>query len=413
MVNYGNLSKNRPVGEIYLNRLLRGIVENCQNPVQAANAFGGGRPFGQVLATIEAIERANGPVVDPDFLVKDELFVMRAGSDATHAAMEFSRLMDKWDHGTRPSLPGAAYGWLDQLGLLNTDNPYQNKLNDAALLIAARAEMVKGAAPPGAAKTDDEPEYHSRLHFLHVLQAAGHLLERHGKRSAANPDMPALNNHDQTLLLIAALAHDIDHPGHGNRKCARTDKAILYENEEKSFLIANEICEACGLGAQDRNKVLAMVRTTDPNGPHKFMKNAMQAHEEGQTPRLEDAAPNPGEAQRFYDLSPILEDKKLCYMSAVLSDADLFVSAGAGFHAQFRNSEKFSKEMNASGVRIDFTTAGARDFFFRDIVGEKGFASAAGREAFNDVFHHMADCTRKELAQQDDAKNAGPSAPSA
>lgn len=399
------------MGRDYLTEIIRQALETAAEPGTALGAYGGAHNFAQVLDAIDRIERANSPVAGETFLIKDELFSARPGAKPEHAAAGFSRLMDKWDNHTRPSIPGIALGWLDQLGVSDSQDAYQQQLNSAVLLTAARAEMVRGEIAPDAGKLPAEPDYHSRLHFLHVLQAAGHILETNdGMRAAGNAGAEMLGPRDKTLVLLAAIAHDLDHPGRGNPKDPLSQKPVLYANEEMSFGIADGIFRACGLTGQDRQTILTLLRTTDPAGPHKFLKDAMNAHLEGRAPlTLSDVVP--GEETRYSDLEPLLTDRKLCAMAAMLSDADLFGSAGAGMHAQHTNSAKLTREMKSCGVNMDFTTAAARNFFFTSIVGENGFTSAAGRQAFNGIFNYMLEKTRGELESQSRGSAPAPKAP--
>lgn len=385
---------NRGITQSRLAQLIRSAFDSSGDSQKTVGAFGGLDRFNKTIKAVEKIEKTNGPMILDDIIIKDELFKLGPWHSPEQTAAEFCRLMDKWDNRTRPSLPAITYAWFDHLNLKN------QSMIDAALLLSTRAEMVKGVAPEDAGVMESEPHYHSRIHFLHVIQATGHLLEKNNLGVLANDNtIIKLSNHDKGLIMLAAIAHDLDHPGHGNRTCIRQGKPILYENEQASFAIADKILQGCNIAQKDRDIILMMLRTTDPNGPHKFMKDVMKAHEKGRMPlHMSDIVP--GEEERFAALEPLLTDRKLCYMCAILSDADLFVSAGAGPQANRVNSEKFTREERAMGVDCDFTTASARDGFFQHVVGETGFASAIGRKAFNKVYLSMVSDTQKELAAQ-------------
>ncbi len=369
-----------------------------QTPEGVLTAFGDHNAFFSALSGISRIDAKNGPIVKKAGLDESDLFRAIPDSEPFYAEKLFERLALRWEK-TRPSLPAVAYAWLHRLRLAASTCEQQKKLNNAVLLAAVRAEMVRGKPAPDNTPQPDEPAYHSRLHFLHVLQATCHLIEVNDGLS--DKKAVTLTNRDKTLLMLAALVHDLDHPGGGNVK-DKSGKFILYQIEDKSFAIADKLFEACGLSEEERGIIHTLLRATDPNGPHKFMKDAMKAHEANQNISLSDIVP--GEEERCKDLAPLLAGKKLCYMAAILSDADLFSSAGAGLRMNQINSEKFTQEKRGAGEPdCDLTTPEARVHFCNNIVGETGFASAAGRAAFNASFGKML---RETFAEIEAAKKA-------
>lgn len=316
------------------------------------------------------LSAANTNIVIKEAANKDAAFQKRNGlyllfNKAAHnASAEFSDIhaQDFRDNG-RPSLSSMAMEYVDKLQL-KPDNPYYNAL----LLISLRAEA------------DDlrkhSPQYHSTQHYADVFALMANFL------------MDAKTESREAYLgLIAAIGHDIGHSGTGN------PPEDPYRNERTSFEIMRPILLKAGLSEDDLERIDIMLKTTSPNGPHSILKTIAHGRRNGNELHW-DAIDSEG---RFPELEILLNDDTLFNLCAMLSDADLFTSAGAGMETQLMASKLLTAEEKDAGKDIDFTTDKARMFFFDHIVGKEGFVSDAGRKFGNESYKKMRLETKSSL----------------
>jgi hypothetical protein len=302
------------------------------------------------------------------------------------AQARFIACVRDWKPGTnrRPGLPQLALGLLRDKGI-DFDNPDtampdglsppELAIMRALLLTGARAEVnhsLRGRR--------DNP-YHNPIHTAHVATMAGYLGDLNDQLVEGYGRFAEYTMREKLLILLAAFAHDIDHPGTGN------PPGDPYANERGALAAATPIMKAAGMHDRDIARVETMILTTSPNGPHERLKTiaADQAGHRGHT------RPDPN--SRFPELEQLCADRELTQMAAILSDADLFASAGTGFVGNMVASERLSREFNRNAApgqqSADFTTPQARAGFLQHIVGRNGFASQAAMAGFNNYYRNF------------------------
>ncbi len=356
--------------------ILAGMNEG--DNAQALEAFGGLENLEKTLQSINEIDSTAGNV-------NDHLFTRKYGESGEDAAARFLKMASHWDEGHRPSLPAITEAWMDRLGI-HKDTTYRKFLP----LIAARAEMVKGQPAEGVEATDDEPAYHSRVHTLHVLQNVCYLIEAHQEIVLSDSEIndtflqKPLSEEDIATLMAAALSHDIDHPGRGN-KDPETGEYRLFYNEDASVAVVEPLIESVGglsLSSELMPILQQTVRYTDPGQPRSDLIAIVDAYRNRQKP------PRNGYAE-YYDVHSIA-------IATILSDADLLLSGGMGEQGLQENSAKLTEEAKEAGLNMDFNSAASNKFFFDNILGDS-YLSGAGRMVFNPVYHELRDTIEQRL----------------
>lgn len=304
-------------------------------------------------------------------------------------SQKFHKACMYWCEKSRPSVPAFA---AHAVATLKKDYRAINglpikldALERAIALTALRAEMVHGKVP-GISRPN---AYHDALHTLNVATLTFAMIETNNRQSAQDPQVEKLDLRQRYILLLAAIGHDIDHPGVGN------PPSNHYKNENASFATLRKIMIHAGVGQDDQDAIETLIRTTSPNGPHAVMKQAAVAHHAGEKPDWDKIDPS----GKFPELQT-LNSPKLAEMAAILSDADLGASAGFGFDMNQEMSRRLTGEAKYAGQAIDFTTPQARAFFIEKIVGEQGFASRAGGALMNDAFQELHSQTQRVIASQ-------------
>lgn len=310
--------------------------------------------------------------------------------------------IDNWRQDYRPSLPTIAAKKLKRFGVdiyEADDLPADEKaVAEAIMLVSARAEMIRGE-PPTAQSKAKMNDYHNTVHTAFVAEVAGFLAEKNNLMEDGGESPVFFSRKQQMLILLAALSHDVDHDGTGN------PPDNPYLNEEKSFNTVKPLMAAAGMGKEDIEAVHMMLRVTSPNGPHAYLKAAAAAYNKGRVPEAEEIDME----GKFPELVPLLADRALLEMASILSDADLFVSAGAGTEASDEMSDRLTKELQKAGLDIDLRGDKPRMGFMDHIVSKSGFTSYAGRAAGNDNFEKMYAETQERLARAEDGPQAQPS----
>lgn len=355
-----------------------------QNP-NLVNVLGGQLTFNQTLANISTL--------DTQFDARGGIF-FETGSDAFQTAEKFTQVhIDEYRSNGRPSLPALAAHHAEKLGI-DTGTPEYK----AILLVAARAEVEQAVMP----------DYHNQFHYTDVAAMTANLLEKNNEMvKAGDPRGTPLTKQEQAITLLTAIGHDIDHAGKSN-----PPDDPLY-NEKKSFKAMEPLMREAGLTEQQIKDVHTILMTTSPNGPHAVLKSLAKADREGEPTTLEaikqadiERKKKPGVATQstikpldFPVLKDLEGNAKLTQMAAMVSDADLYASGGAGMKSSMVMSAALTEEgKKFMGSPLDFTTDGSRKFFLDGIVGTDGYASQAGREVINAQFEALRAETNQRLA---------------
>ena len=356
------IEKSNPDGTA---ALIWDIVKGSNSPKSILSAFGGEARLAGVLNSINQIDKANPVTVD-------HVFDRKTGETGQEAADRIVDLTKKWDAGDRPSLPALATNWIDILGI-DQSQPLVKLLK----LVATRSEMVHGLPPAGAKPANDEPAYHNRIHTMQVFQVACYLLQAQKElaqsTSASDPVLAVhLSQEEMLKVLIAAMAHDLDHPGRGNPVDPQTGTTMLFFNEDASVAAIYPLIMAVSDTIEDAEMLYSdieeYIRYTDPSTPHHDLVDQIATLRNGQTVSLPDYAEH--------------SDAAFLAGAAILMDADMFFSCGAGEEGSRLNSKKLTIEVQASGLSVDFTNAAASKSFFDNIMGD-GFLSGPARILFN------------------------------
>lgn len=360
---------------------IRAIIADAPDAKAIVSAFGGPGRLALTLQALEAVDNAH-----PE--VGNYIFDHRADEKGPFAMHRLAVLTRQADEGNRPSFPAIARAWLDRMGIDRDSNPAK-----VLLLTAARAEMVHGLPPASAKPANDEPAYHNRTHFLQVFQTVSYLLEaqrslQNKETSVSDPLLKArLSDDEVATTMIAAMAHDIDHPGRGNPKGA-DQKQVSFFNEDAAAAAVYPLIDGVygkqGAGELYRT-VETYIRYTDPGTPRNDLSRTLQSVRSGQSV---EASPD------YYTPDSV----NFWAGAAMLSDADILLSAAAGANVSRENSAKLTQEAKSAGLSLDFTTLASRKFFFDNIVGKDGFQSAPARILFNPVYSLMYQKTEAALA---------------
>lgn len=298
-------------------------------------------------------------------------------------AKDFTKIhVRAYRQGSRPSLPALAAEHANILGLDQNTALYK-----AMIMIAMRTERPQACTP----------DYHCKNHYVDVTALMGNMLKRNRQLvKAGAQDAVPLTKDQEALALIAALGHDLDHEGRGN---PTNDH---YANERSSFEKMRPLLEEAGLSKTDIHTIWVMLKTTSPNGPHSVIKHLAKAYRNTEKPDWSLIDPD----QKFQDLkSDLNKNAPLIAMCSMLSDSDLYASGGTNMETNAVMSDLLTKEANKSGVNMDFCNDNARQFFLENIIGEDGFASAAGRDIANDTFNALHKKTCERLEKQAQARN--------
>ena len=380
------------------------VAASAGDPSVIQTAFNGQAGLQATLQEAARVDRAFRYPVSG----RDSTDVFRA--DDPDTIEKYSKLcVEYWSLDHRPSLPAIAQAEINRIhGTAvdgEQDDPHMQALQNATYLIAARGEMIKGQVPDDTVKARDMNAYHNAVHTGHVALMANILSEKNNLMAADGQAAFALTDEERVLVLLAAFAHDIDHGGGGN------PKDDIYHFEEQTYNVVQPLMAACGVSEAHQEQMHMILRTTSPQGPQTFLKQAAKIYQNGDTPTADAVDPD-GE---FPELHAMLDDPRLVQMCAIISDADLFASAGAGKDANYVQSIKLSREMKeAAGQDIDFTTDQAFKGFANFVVGD-GFASYAGQALGNDRFYDLltqAERNIERAAAQDAAAPSSLPAPS-
>lgn len=365
----------------------------AQNP-DIIRELGGADSFNETLKSISTLDRK--------FEERGGVF-FHTGSNAFETADKFTQVhIDEYRATGRPSLPALAAHHAEQLGLDKGSAEYK-----AIIMVAARAEVDAGISP----------DYHNKFHYTDVAAMTANLLAKNNEFVAAgDPRGVPLTKAEQAITLMTAIGHDIDHMGKAN-----PPNDPLY-NEKQSFKAMEPLMREAGLTEQQISNVHTILMTTSPNGPHAILKSLAKGDREGTPATLNgireadfQSKLKPGvDPATIKPLDfPVLKDlegnAKLTQMAAMLSDADLYASGGAGMKSSMAMSTALTEEgKKYMGSTIDYATDGSRKFFLDGIVGKDGYASNAGREVINAQFEALRNETEQRLAAAKAAQEPKP-----
>jgi hypothetical protein len=348
-----------------LARSLRDVARACPDRRTVQDAFGGTAGFFEATVAVSSLRSLpRGPISTARHLphMAHETFLRDCVKGWRMAG------------GGRPGLPQLARALLRDKGIDIDNLPSNNQLAPqeraivrAIMLTALRAETNANGA---------RNAYHNPVHTAHVATMAGyltdlndHLVEGYGRFVEFAP-------RDKLLVILAAFAHDIDHPGRPNPPDDR------YANEKISLAAVMPIMRGAGMSERDIARVETMILTTSPNGPHAYLKDVAQAHAHRYGYKhIADKGYN--------ELAHLGADRELVQMAAILSDADLFASAGTGIEGSRLMARRLTNECRRAGMNIDFTTAASCKGFLTHVVGMNGFASQAAMAGFNRQFRSL------------------------
>lgn len=363
----------------------------AQNP-DIIRELGGADSFNQTLKSIGTL--------DQKFEERGGVF-FHTGSNAFETADKFTQVhIDEYRATGRPSLPALAAHHAEQLGLEKGSPEYK-----AMIMVAARAEVDAGITP----------DYHNKFHYTDVAAMTANLLAKNNEFVAnGDPRGVPLTKAEQAITLMTAIGHDIDHMGKSN-----PPNDPLY-NEKQSFKAMEPLMREAGLTEQQISNVHTILMTTSPNGPHAILKSLAKGDREGEPATLDGIRDADIEGKKKLGVDPatikpldfpVLKDlegnSKLTQMAAMVSDADLYASGGAGMKSNMVMSTALTEEgKKFMGSPLDFTTDGSRKFFLDGIVGKEGYASNAGREVINAQFEALRNETEQRLAAAKAAADA-------
>ena len=359
----------------FTNEVSREISRVIKDSPGALDAIGGEGVF---LATISRVV-----VLDTGFENRGGLLFKAVDSSSDTADTFTTVHIDDYRKNGRPSLPSLTLKFAEELGLDKNSAEYK-----AMIMVATRAEVLIGP----------QPQYHNKKHYVDVTAVTGNLLKKNNElANAGNKDAIRLSPQECALNFIAALGHDLDHPGGKNPP---KDPLFL---ERAAFEKMLPFLEEAGLTGEDIQTINTIITTTSPDGPHAILKEIARAHRDHDAVKWKKVDPE----NKFPQLRGLENDRKLTQMCAMLSDADLYASGGAGMRSHSVMCELFTNELRAQGTDIDLCTHEAQMVFFEDIIGPEGFASTSGRHVANEM--HMA--MRAEAEQNVQAAEPGESNP--
>ena len=351
-----------------------------QHPETAA-AFGSDESLNRILEDIIARDRAFEQAGGTYF---------QLGSSPVETADNFTKThIEQYRDTARRSLPALAAHHLREIGLTPENLHYQ-----AAMLVAARAEMAQTA----------QPEYHNQNHYEDVTAQVAEFVKRNNRLADAGvPGAKKLTPEEMADSITAALGHDIDHPGGKNPLPGEKAPADVYRLERQSFVAMEPLLRQAGLKDNEIADIHTMILTTSPDGPHGVLKAVAKAQQEGRALQWSDVDPG----NKYPELKGLRDDPKLTQRAAMLEDADLGASAFEGLASNIKMSEAFTAELQArnyivlngpkAGLLEDLRGAFARSMFGKFVVGE-GPASVTAQDAVGKNYADMRALTERELA---------------
>lgn len=199
--------------------------------------------------------------------------------------------------------------------------------------------------------------YHNPLHTAQVAMMTAYFCAQ-----------AKVNEKDYLKSLCAAFGHDINHPGKPN---PADDKTY---NEREAAKVTTDIMDFYNVDAESVADVKVMILSTSPNGPHSYVAHMAEATRKKLIPTMKPVIP---------EQLRLLENPALTELSAILCDADIFLSAGTNDRLMTLAGRLLNNEARQAGQKVNFNTPQSRMAFFDHIVGKKGFSSTIARELAN------------------------------
>ena len=248
-----------------------------------------------------------------------------APPDAHVLGLRMAALYCYWQHTDGPDLPQLTDALVAHIGIA-PNTPIGCTCRNAA----AAVSRWRGRA------------YHSARHHAEVATNAMVLAALAARRGNAVPPR------DLGILLAAALAHDI------HWEPAR--QQVRFAMEAKAAATLDAIAAECGVAAEDRQAMRALVLATEPHS------------------RADLAAPDrPAPAADVPEpLARLLREPRLLRLAELLSDADLLSSAGLSPAWTRVQGQRLARETKAALGEAE------RRYFFDAIVGPR-FLSPGGQ----------------------------------
>lgn len=387
-----NIMKGRPV--LDAGYLITRIASGAKGGAAAIHsAFGGESAFRTTLHEIQDIDT---------YSVRPRLVKEFASSvSCSHSLKDaFNRFLSGWTQRNRQSLPDIAADLMESLGMKRHDivtgdglSAEEHALARAMMLVAARAEMIRGKAPtPLISRTENK--YHNTLHTASLPLVSAAFLRSHDRLEPSGAIEP-MDLADRLEIFLSGFAHDIDHDGRPNPP----DQP--FRNEQRSCAAILPILDACGVPASRQSSILATILATSPNGGIQFLKKIGETLKAGKSADIASVDPE----GKYPALHTLLEKPKNFYKAALVEDADLFNSAAAGDRVWKIMADRLTEEQRLLGIETaNFGTLPSRLFFLNMLVGPQGFTSPGAEALCNGEIDHC----RAETHRKVDAANPAP-----
>lgn len=250
-----------------------------------------------------------------------------------------------------------SFSALAAMGVDALDIEPEEGLLDALLCAAVLADI------------ENDPPYHSNLHFREVFFQTLRLIKTHN--SIYTGTSQVFSDDDAAMLLIAAAIHDLGHTGQGNSVEGVHYPAWL---EIRSFELAQPYLEGCGLRKSQLHKIRTMLVATDvspigsEDSPMWQMKRAYAYHFQ---PEKKHYKPILSEGLLMLEGDPVL-----ARMAMLLHEADISISAGLSYDVTQYETALLWEEMGRHEARPSDILN------FLELVCQRHFYSDAGKRLF-------------------------------
>lgn len=201
-------------------------------------------------------------------------------------------------------------------------------------------DLAKGILTAGVlGEVENNLSYHNNLHYKKVLVQIIRLIVMHN--SIYEGTDQAFDGKQIGMLLLAAAIHDLGHDGRGN-----TIKGVFEQGrlEKRAVELARPYLEACGMDANDLEKIRVLILCTDvsplgdPVNPVNQMKAAYRYHFHGQKRKT-------GPLNLDPDLEALQKDAALTMMSLILHEADIGTSGGLDYTVTTYETSIYKREL--------------------------------------------------------------------
>lgn len=198
------------------------------------------------------------------------------------------------------------------------------------------------------AEVENDLPYHSNMHFRKVLVHTIGLIAVHNRIFADTAK--TLTTKEISLILIAAIIHDLGHDGHNN---SINGVHHMGRMERRSFELAVPFIQKTGLEQSEIDAVSVMLLTTDVSpidsdtGANSQLRKVYRKH------HGEDV-----ELALHGDLKALEDDERLTLIAMLLHEADIATSAGLSYEVTKFETGLFAREIGKESAHphlvIDF-----------------------------------------------------------